>query len=180
MLRLVFAAALFLVAGVAQAAITLPVRGSVDLIDPAVPLAAITGSVTFDADALVNDFDATPALGLSLLVEVFDGTGFPAGIYPVELGDPRFNWPPEVARIGDDYYLDIDATAAFAGIDYDVLTFPDVGTGRSFLTVLAGGFLPFAEGSLEVVPLPAAVWMLGAGLLGLAAMRRFRPRGGEA
>lgn len=179
MLRLVFAIALLLVAGVAQAATTLPVRGSATLIDPAVPLAAITGSVTFDADALVDDFDATPALGLSLLVELFDGTGFPAGIYPVELGDPRYNWPPEVSRIGGHYYLEIDASAAFAGVDYEVVSFPDIGSGRSFLTVFASG-VPFGEGSLEVVPLPAAVWMFGAGLLGLGALRRFRAASGQA
>lgn len=174
MLRLTFAVALLLVAGVAQAATTLPVRGSATLVGSGEPLAIVSGSVTFDAAALVDDFDATPVQALSLTVELLGTGGLPAGSYPVEASDPRFNWVPDVSRIGSRYYLEIDATAAFAGVTYDVLAFPDVGSGRSFLTVFADGFFPFAEGSLEVVPLPAAAWMFGAGVLGLGALRRWR------
>ncbi len=174
MLRLVFALALLLLVGAAQAATTLPVRGSATLVGTGDPLAILSGSVTFDATALVDDFDATPVDALSLTIELLGTGGLPVATYLVEASDPSFNWVPDVSRIGSHYYLGIDATAAFAGVEYDVLAFPEVGAGRSFLTVFADGFLPFAEGNLEVVPLPAAAWMFGAGLLGLGALRRWR------
>lgn len=61
--------------------------------------------------------------------------------------------------------------------NWDVASLAFDGVARSIMLTGAAGQVLFDNltlGSLEPVPLPAAVWLLGSGLLGFAAVRRRR------
>lgn len=168
---LVTALALLLAPAAVHAATTLPVRGEVSLMDPMAPLAVVTGDVTFDDTALAGGLPAVPVDSLQLEVEVLPiaGVALPVGEYSVTETSPELNATPQVWSFGDGFALEIDAAFAFGGTDYAILA-PADGT----VAVFDPRFTPVAEGSLGVVPLPGAVWMLGAGIAALAGARHWR------
>ncbi|MFW5679995.1 MAG: VPLPA-CTERM sorting domain-containing protein, partial [Pseudomonadota bacterium] len=135
------------------------------------PVATLQGSVTFDAAALVVDFDATPVtdwtLDLTPLVAV---PLLPAGPAGYGRGDIAFDAEPMIGLVGGVYVVDFLASVNFAGVDLALEASPF----DDLIELFDADFNLLADGSLAVVPLPAAVWMFGAGIAGLVALRRRR------
>ena len=182
MRRLVLAALpLVFLPALAEAAVrTLPVAGSLATAEGQ-PVAKLQGSVTFDAETLLADFDVVPASNFSLnATSLVDLPGLPAGSvvgFPPAAVDFEPFAEPAVGSFGGWYFVDFLAAGSFAGVDLRI----EAEAYGDLLQVLSSDFNLLAEGSLAVVPLPAGLWLLGAGLLGLGALRqRQRSRHGSA
>lgn len=176
MRRLLLAAlALGLMPALAEAAVrTLPVTGSLATADGQ-PVANLQGSITFDAETLLADFDVVPASNFSLHVTTLvDLPGLPAGSVvgfpPATVAFEPFAEPTIGLRDGW-YFVDFLAAGSFAAVDLRV----EAEAYGDLLQVFASDFTLLAEGSLAVVPLPAGLWFLATGLVGLAVLRRRRP-----
>ena len=145
------------------AVVTKPIRGVVEDGD-GMALATIGGSVTYD-DAALALGAATPIGGSFIVTPA--STGVPI---PVAIDDPAFD-PAIVLVPGSGGALAFFDISAISPLGRDVEAFSVPGTGE-FEVFRGGTFALVADGSLEVVPLPAAAWMFGAGVVALAALRR--------
>ncbi|TVR78892.1 MAG: hypothetical protein EA405_13815 [Rhodospirillales bacterium] len=170
-LVLLVCALLLLSAATNVHAATLPVRGSLALLD-GTALAAITGEVTFDDSVLTEEFDFVAVDGLTLVASLSGAGGFPLGSETVTEADPRFNDTPQVWYVGGWYRLELDATVPFLGLDYLVLA-DFAGDG---LDVFDPAFNVVAQGTLQVVPIPAALPLFATGVLALGLIARRRSR----
>jgi hypothetical protein len=158
------AAALVAATGTAEAAVTLPLQGSLTALGTGETV-VLGGSVTFDDTSLV-------ALGDEVAVTAIDLTALYSGV-SVSADESDFADAPRIFRTADGFGISFFETVSFAGVTLEVEASPF----DDFLGVFDGGFTAtLAEGDLSVVPLPAAVWMFGAGVAGLALLRR-RARG---
>ncbi|MFW5833596.1 MAG: VPLPA-CTERM sorting domain-containing protein [Pseudomonadota bacterium] len=165
MLRpMLLAAALVAATSTAEAAVTLPLEGSLTVTGTSETV-VLGGSVTFDDTALV-------ALGDEVAVTAIDLTALYSGVL-VGADASDFTDAPRVYRTDSGFGISFFETVSFAGLTLNVEASPF----GDFLEVFDGGFTTtLAQGDLSVVPLPAAVWMFGAGVAGLALVRR-RARG---
>ena len=157
--------------------------GSVILVDPAVSL-SILGSITQSSTSsgtATDGFASTDALtDLVISVDNFSGQGLQFS----------FEWSAvlEASATGD-----ADANASLDFLDdlgfVDILEIvsentPDITTGGSFSFILANGesnpisgFVDTFGSASAVIPVPAAVWLFGSGLLGLVGVARRRQAG---
>lgn len=90
-----------------------------------------------------------------------DGTGTPLASL-----DLQFNWQNDGCSTLNGLYCNWDP----AGVAFDGTALSIVFAGDANLV----GFDNVTFGAINPVPLPAGVWLLGSGLLGLAALRRRR------
>jgi hypothetical protein len=94
----------------------------------------------------------------------------PAGAAVFGPGDVAFDAEPMIGLVTGAYFIDFLASVNFAGVDLALEASPF----DDLIELFDGDFNLLADGSLAVVPLPAAVWMFGAGMAGLVALRRVR------
>jgi len=83
---------------------------------------------------------------------------------------PALTWNPTSGTSTSNFYLATDATSGGGNTELNADIF-DLGT----VSLSSNGTLTFAGAS--PVPLPAALWLFGSGLLGLAAIARRRSTG---
>ena len=109
----------------------------------------------------------------SAKIEVFHGGLGYDGLAELYLGSYFLGYLSDGDDVGDDYN--------YAKVD--VFTFSDAGMlaelldGQADFSIVApsggdGWALDYAELTINPVPIPGAVWLLGSGLVGLAGLRR--------
>jgi hypothetical protein len=134
-----------------------------------------TGSFSYDTDWIeAGDFTLDPSLGLTVTFS-FDGQNFNEQNDIDFLESPPDQYPQlyfsDFQPISLDYWLINGVNGvAFSDPNLEELyisgsaEFEDLGSGAAYdyKTVLG----------VEAVPIPAAIWLLGSGLIGLAGFRR--------
>lgn len=200
MKKTLIAAALALTAGAAHAVPVTELNGTFQMYDPSGAAMAPDNTVTFtyDMDAMTwGVSSATPFFGLTWTAS--GGTLYTAGTYnvgingdgadelsgnaaaPLANGDGVYEFTVPTGSIGGNINF---AWGATTGIDVfmvwsaDGLTSLDIdGDGTPGARMVDGPFPGFsanftAASGPTVVPVPAAVWLLGSGLVGLVGVAR--------
>lgn len=165
--------------------------GSVNL---AMTISADVGGA--DVDDLYFNFD--PSLDLNALTFLYDGSstgpaaagGGNNGIFVGSdafqadgdgLFDINFNFPPPPGNVrwmaGQTVIYDITSTDAITAQSFQFFSAPAGGAGGPFLSAahfLSTGPTEGDSAWVGAVPVPAAVWLFGSGLVGLVGVARRR------
>lgn len=202
MKKTLIAAALALTAGVANAAPVTELNGTFQMYDPSGAAMAPDNTVTFtyDMDAMTWGVASTTAF-FGLTWTASGGTLYNAGTYnvgingdgadelasnasaPLANGDGNYSFTVPTGSIGGNINF---AWGATTGIDVfvvwsaDGLTSLDVdGDGTPGARMVDGPFPGFSANftaasgpTAPAVPVPAAAWLLGSGLVGLVGVAR--------
>lgn len=130
--------------------------------------------VNFDADVWeFHDYFLTDALGSISFLDAMDDSG---GQY--DLDSVNLNITSTLTDLSSQPSDFILATLVFSSISETMALLTDISSGFSLsiyqLGDAAGNLLPFTISGTDInaVPIPAAAWFLGSGLIGLIAIRR--------
>ncbi|MEO1090947.1 MAG: VPLPA-CTERM sorting domain-containing protein [Pseudomonadota bacterium] len=170
-MRFVSASLVALAAITAAEAKTLPVEGELFFVSGGSVLVTLEGTVEIDETLLTGSgFESLPVLDGSGTAELTAAAGPLEGSYSFGLADFLFLLDPEVTfQGGQPVSLSFDALGELSGVAFSAVA---PGDGSIQIFDDSGSLTAVAEGSLNVVPLPAAGWMFVAGLAAIVWLRR--------